>query len=163
MVELRDVRTPHKHETYPLIYHIDVAAMYPNIILTNRLQPVSIVNDQTCSGCLFNQEENKCKRELQWEWRGTVFPLNEGEHMQIKEKIASKTKLEGGELDKAVKAEVKAYCQRIYKKTHIETTELRSDVVCMRENSFYVDTVRAFRDRRYEFKHLVKKYTAKHK
>ena len=27
----------------PLIYHLDVAAMYPNIILTNRLQPSSIV------------------------------------------------------------------------------------------------------------------------
>lgn len=26
----------------------------------------------------------------------------------------------------------------------------------MRENSFYVDTVRAFRDRRYEYKHLAK-------
>lgn len=75
---LRDVKSPHKYEAYPLIYHIDVAAMYPNIILTNRLQPVSIVNDQTCSGCLFNQPENKCKRELQWEWRGSLFPLNEG-------------------------------------------------------------------------------------
>ena len=28
--------------------------------------------------------------------------------------------------------------------------------ICQRENSFYVDTVRAFRDRRYEFKGLVK-------
>ena len=28
----------------------------------------------------------------------------------------------------------------------------------MRENSFYIDTVRDFRDRRYEFKSLVKKY-----
>ena len=26
----------------PLIYHLDVAAMYPNIILTNRLQPCSL-------------------------------------------------------------------------------------------------------------------------
>ena len=26
----------------------------------------------------------------------------------------------------------------------------------MRENSFYVDTVRDFRDRRYEYKHLAK-------
>lgn len=25
-------------EERPLIYHLDVAAMYPNIILTNRLQ-----------------------------------------------------------------------------------------------------------------------------
>lgn len=30
-------------EEVPLIYHLDVAAMYPNIILTNRLQPSSIV------------------------------------------------------------------------------------------------------------------------
>jgi DNA polymerase epsilon subunit 1 len=32
-------------ECEPLIYHIDVAAMYPNIILSNRLQPVAIVNE----------------------------------------------------------------------------------------------------------------------
>lgn len=59
---LRDIKTPHRHNAQPLIYHIDVAAMYPNIILTNRLQPVSIVSDQVCSGCLFNSPENKCKR-----------------------------------------------------------------------------------------------------
>lgn len=33
----------------------------------------------------------------------------------------------------------------------------------MRENPFYVDTVRAFRDRRYEFKRLVKVWVAKFK
>lgn len=33
--ELRD--HPNRLEN-PLIYHLDVAAMYPNIILTNRLQ-----------------------------------------------------------------------------------------------------------------------------
>lgn len=32
-------------ECEPLIYHVDVAAMYPNIILSNRLQPVAIVNE----------------------------------------------------------------------------------------------------------------------
>ena len=31
----------------------------------------------------------------------------------------------------------------------------------MRENSFYVDTVRSFRDRRYEFKALVKQWAGK--
>ena len=35
MQALRD--QPNRFET-PLIYHLDVAAMYPNIILTNRLQ-----------------------------------------------------------------------------------------------------------------------------
>jgi len=33
------------YEEEPLIYHVDVAAMYPNIILSNRLQPVAIVNE----------------------------------------------------------------------------------------------------------------------
>ena len=27
----------------PVIYHLDVGAMYPNIILTNRLQPSAMV------------------------------------------------------------------------------------------------------------------------
>lgn len=64
LTKLRDVSNPTKYETLPLIYHIDVAAMYPNIIITNRLQPVAIVNDRICSGCLFNTEENMCKRSL---------------------------------------------------------------------------------------------------
>lgn len=34
--------------------------------------------------------------------------------------------------------------------------EKRSSTVCQKENSFYVDTVRAFRDRRYEYKGLTK-------
>jgi DNA polymerase epsilon subunit 1 len=33
----------------------------------------------------------------------------------------------------------------------------------MRENPFYVDTVRSFRDRRYDFKRLVKVWVAKFK
>ena len=31
----------------------------------------------------------------------------------------------------------------------------------MRENSFYIDTIREFRDRRYEYKNLVKVYKNK--
>ena len=32
----------------------------------------------------------------------------------------------------------------------------KTTTICQRENSFYVDTVRAFRDRRYKFKGLLK-------
>jgi DNA polymerase elongation subunit (family B) len=38
--------------------------------------------------------------------------------------------------------------------------EKREAGVCMRENDFYVGTVRAFRDRRYEYKGLNKKWKA---
>ena len=39
--------------------------------------------------------------------------------------------------------------------------EVRTTTVCQRENSFYVDTVRAFRDRRYTFKGLLKVWKKK--
>ena len=48
------------------------------------------------------------------------------------------------------------YCRKAYKKTKITKQEERNTTICQRENSFYVDTVRAFRDRRYEFKGLLK-------
>ena len=70
LTKLQHVENPKKHLSKPLIYHIDVAAMYPNIILTNRLQPVAIVNDVICSNCYYNTPENDCKRELSWEWKG---------------------------------------------------------------------------------------------
>lgn len=34
--------------------------------------------------------------------------------------------------------------------------EARTAGICQRENAFYIDTVRAFRDRRYEYKGLNK-------
>lgn len=40
LCDLRD--TPMRLEN-PIIYHLDVGAMYPNIILTNRLQPSAMV------------------------------------------------------------------------------------------------------------------------
>ena len=48
------------------------------------------------------------------------------------------------------------YCRKAYKKVRVSKEETRSTMICQRENSFYVDTVRAFRDRRYEFKGLLK-------
>jgi len=62
-----------------------------------------------------------------------------------------------------LKARVKKYCQKVYKHMHKHKMELKTDTVCMRENPFYVDTVRDFRDRRYEFKRLVKVWFAKWK
>lgn len=48
------------------------------------------------------------------------------------------------------------YCRKAYRKIHVTKVEERLTTICQRENSFYVDTVRAFRDRRYEFKGLHK-------
>jgi DNA polymerase epsilon subunit 1 len=47
---------------------------------------------------------------------------------------------------------LKDYSRRVYKRATKEQSEERQATVCMRENSFYIDTVRAFRDRRYTYK-----------
>ncbi|KAI9910680.1 hypothetical protein PsorP6_010307 [Peronosclerospora sorghi] len=90
LVELRD--RPHRKEE-PLIYHLDVAVMYPNIILTNRLQPCAIVNEADCATCAFNTEcgqaavkrrEDSCQREMDWVWRGDFYPATRPEYYSIK-------------------------------------------------------------------------------
>ena len=63
---LRD--TPFRMEN-PMIYHLDVGAMYPNIILTNRLQPSAIVDEATCAACDFNKPGAMCQRPMEWVWR----------------------------------------------------------------------------------------------
>lgn len=51
--KLEDLRdTPNRLEN-PLIYHLDVGAMYPNIILTNRLQPSAMVSYIQLTSSLF--------------------------------------------------------------------------------------------------------------
>ena len=47
LISLRD--TPNRIEM-PIIYHLDVGAMYPNIILTNRLQPSAMVSLSPAAG-----------------------------------------------------------------------------------------------------------------
>lgn len=65
LTSLRD--TPNRIEL-PIIYHLDVGAMYPNIILTNRLQPSAMVDESVCASCDFNQPDAQCQRNMSWMW-----------------------------------------------------------------------------------------------
>jgi DNA polymerase epsilon subunit 1 len=56
---------------------------------------------------------------------------------------------------------LKLYSNKVYRKTKVTDIQERVNTVCMRENSFYVDTVKAFRDRRYDYKLLTKTYKNK--
>jgi len=151
----------------PFIYHLDVGAMYPNIILTNRLQPSAIVDDATCAACDFNQAKNGCKRKMNWIWRGDFTPSSKNEFERIKEQLTREivegkifTDLSEQQQAVKIKERLKQYSRIAYKKTKITEEVLKKDTVCMRENDFYVNTVRNFRDRRYEYKKLTKKAKA---
>uniref|UniRef100_A0A0E0K092 DNA polymerase epsilon catalytic subunit n=1 Tax=Oryza punctata TaxID=4537 RepID=A0A0E0K092_ORYPU len=172
LVSLRD--HPIREEC-PLIYHLDVAAMYPNIILTNRLQPPSIVTDVDCTACDFNRPGKNCLRTLEWVWRGETYMAKKSDYHHIKRQIESEMIQAGGvtpskpflDLSKPehllkLKDRLKKYCQKAYKRVVDKPiTEVRNAGICMRENSFYVDTVRSFRDRRYEYKGLNKTWKGK--
>ena len=154
----------------PLIYHLDVAAMYPNIMLSNRLQPDSVVDEATCAVCDFNRPGKTCDRRMTWAWRGEYFPARRDEYNMIKHALNQETfppKKPGGPQRKFVdlaESEQTAllhkrlgdYSRRVYKKIKDTKIENREAIICQRENPFYIDTVRRFRDRRYEYKGLHK-------
>ena len=157
-----------KRKEKPFIYHLDVGAMYPNIILTNRLQPSAIVDDATCAACDFNQAKNDCKRKMDWVWRGDYTPASKHEYDRTKDQLSRELvngvafhSLPDSEQSTLVSTRLKTYARKAYKKTKVTEEETRKDTVCMRENDFYVDTVRNFRDRRYELKKLTKTWTKK--
>eukprot|EP00792_Barthelona_sp_PAP020_P004667 TRINITY_DN2272_c0_g1_i1.p1 TRINITY_DN2272_c0_g1~~TRINITY_DN2272_c0_g1_i1.p1 ORF type:complete len:2452 (+),score=585.46 TRINITY_DN2272_c0_g1_i1:989-7357(+) len=160
----------------PLIYHLDVGAMYPNIILTNRLQPTAVLPDSKfCSKCEFyaNREMYKCQRRLNWVWRGDIYRINEIQVKKllhqledelfdttmngIEEKVRYHQLGKQKQLD-LLESRVKKFSQKHFKKSHDTFEETREAIVCQRENPFYIDTIRAFRDRRYEYKRYASKY-----
>ncbi len=187
---LEQLRDRPRRKEKPAIYHLDVGAMYPNIILTNRLQPSSMVSLSDCAACDFNHPSSNCKRDMTWVWRGDYSPAGIGEYQSLKESLtykkfpskyadqrptdnkqnSNKDKDDGlvafsdltiGEQSKHLVAGLKTYSQRVYRKQKITNVEERVDTVCMRENNFYVDTVRSFRDRRYDYKLATKEWKGK--
>ena len=155
--------TPSRQEP-PFIYHLDVGAMYPNIILTNRLQPTAVVTREACASCDYNADAGgTCKRPMEWTWRGDLIAASGSDVAQVRRQLQYEIvdghpyhELPEKERAGKLKARLKDYAQKVYKKTKAVAEEPRVDTVCMRENAFYIDTVRAFRDRRYEYKALVK-------
>lgn len=159
-----------KRTDKPLIYHLDVAAMYPNIMLSNRLQPDSMVDESVCAVCDYNRPGKTCDRRLDWAWRGEYFPAHRDEYNMIKHALNQETfppKRPGGshrrfpdltetEQTALLHKRLGDYSRKVYKKTKDTKVETRKAIVCQRENPFYVDTVRRFRDRRYEYKGLLK-------
>ena len=69
--------------------------------------------------------------------------------------------LNAREQDSMIRRRLKNYSNRVYKKTKQTKEEPRMNTICMRENPFYVNTVRAFRDRRYDYKLLTKTWKGK--
>ncbi|RUS33948.1 DNA directed, epsilon, isoform CRA_a [Jimgerdemannia flammicorona] len=170
VTKLQDLRDTPLRQERPRIYHLDVAAMYPNIILTNRLQPDALIDESMCAGCDFNRPGKTCDRRMSWLWRGEYFPAKRNELNMIKNQLMIEnfpprrpneprrqwSSLSEAEQSSLVEKRLGEYCRKVYKKVHETQTVERTSIICQRENPFYIETVRAFRDRRYEYKGLHK-------
>ena len=150
----------------PLIYHLDVAAMYPNIMLSNRLQPDSVKDEAACAVCDYNRPDKTCDRRMEWAWRGEYFPAKRDEVNMVRYALEQelfppkfpngprRRFVDLGEIEQSalIHKRLGDYSRKVYKKTHDTKVVTKTAIICQRENSFYIDTVRAFRDRRYEYK-----------
>ncbi|CZR64400.1 probable DNA polymerase epsilon, calytic chain POL2 [Phialocephala subalpina] len=150
----------------PLIYHLDVASMYPNIMTTNRLQPDSMIQESDCAACDFNRPGKTCDRRLPWAWRGEYLPAKRDEYNMIRNSLENEKfpgkwpnspartfhDLTPDEQSTLVRKRLQIYSQKIYHKIHDQKTIEREAIICQRENPFYIDTVKDFRDRRYDYK-----------
>jgi DNA polymerase epsilon subunit 1 len=166
--------TPNRNER-PLIYHLDVASMYPNIMTTNRLQPDSMIQESDCAACDFNRPGKTCDRRLPWAWRGEYLPAKRDEYNMIRNSLENERfpgkypnspartfqDLTQDEQSSLIRKRLQLYSQKIYHKIHDSKTIEREAIICQRENPFYIDTVRDFRDRRYDYKGKQKAWKGK--
>lgn len=164
-----------KRDEKPSIYHVDVASMYPNIMTTNRLQPDSMITEEDCAACDFNRPGKTCDRRMPWSWRGEFFPPKKEEYLMVRESLAKETfppkkfsnvprtfdELPVAEQATHIKKRLTEYSRKVYNKIKQTETVEREAIICQRENPFYVNTVRSFRDRRYEYKGLQKVWKKK--
>lgn len=174
---LLELKENNKRHEKPLIYHVDVASMYPNIMTTNRLQPDSIKTERDCASCDFNRPGKTCARKLKWAWRGEFYPAKKDEYNMIKRALQNETFPNKNKFSKNkvlsfdqlsytdqvghIKKRLSEYSRKVYHRVKVSEVVEREAIVCQRENPFYVNTVRSFRDRRYEFKGLAKTWKGK--
>ena len=172
LVDLRDNPT---QMAKPLIYHLDVAAMYPNIILTNRLQPSAMVTEDVCASCDFNRPGKTCLREMEWLWRGEHSAATSSEYAAIKAQLeaekfpalsdgkprywADLSYEEQAAAKRAVSRCTARRCTNAPRTSRSRRPRLAESASA--RTAFTYDTVRDFRDRRYEYKGLNKMWKGK--
>ncbi|KAK0767456.1 DNA polymerase epsilon catalytic subunit, partial [Friedmanniomyces endolithicus] len=125
-----------------------------------------MIDEAVCAACDFNRPGKTCDRRMPWSWRGEFLPAKRDEYNMIRHALENEKfppKFPNGlarafqdlSLDEQtgmVKKRLTDYSKKIYHKIHDAKTLEREAIICQRENPFYVDTVKDFRDRRMDFK-----------
>lgn len=46
-----------------------------------------MVNETDCAACDFNKPDAKCKRVMDWMWRGEMLPASKNEYQRIQQQL----------------------------------------------------------------------------
>lgn len=97
---------------------------------------------------------------MTWNWRGIYYPCTYQEYNMVLSTLQSEkgwNALTSGDKEQKLRHALDVFCQKTYHQKQCTIEQLRQSVICQRENPFYVDTVRNFRNRRYIYKKEQKK------
>lgn len=139
-----------------VIVHIDVASMYPNIIIHYNLQPHGVVNDIICDSCPWMHDEGEpcCWVELPWNAVYDVLMIPPGIKSEIEEELEnvpmeSRFKM----YKKGLKVAIKEKRVKKLKKMNYSFKMPETARFCQKAHKFFVEMVKEFRDERYNYKY----------
>lgn len=143
---------------FPVIIHVDVASMYPNIIINFNLQPWAVVTEKDCTKCKYKyNKENKeppCWVDIRWNAAYDVIKATEDERIKAEKEIEEYLEKNEDIDDEMIK---KIYGK--YVKSKKKNVTYKFPVVsrfCQKKNRTFVDTVKNSRDGRNKFKYQMR-------
>jgi DNA polymerase epsilon subunit 1 len=143
-----------KYRGKVLLWHIDVKAMYPNIILTYKIQKHAIVTEEICKHCKLNTGD--CWVDKKYIEVLSVFQTIP-EEVERAQRIYDTNPKKDKSFSNIVKSVLddarKNHTRRVPAYTRSKEREL-STRFCQKAYDLYVSCVKDFRDFRYKYKGL---------
>lgn len=139
----------------PVIIHVDVASMYPNIIINYNLQPHGVVSDKVCKKCSYypKEGEKKCWVNMDWNAVYKVMNINRKDQALANDQIEKEMSLGNDLTDDDIVKIYKRFSSGSKKyNTYKFPVKTR---FCQKAFKFFVNTVKSFRDERYIYKYMM--------
>lgn len=151
------------------IIHADVASLYPSLIITYKIQPHAIVDEQECNSCPFRESDPPCWYTVDWTQkfevidatdderkiaRGLLSAINDPNKKKMLYKYGIKPK---DKIIDILKKVVKKRSTKFKEKILIP----QKARICQKAHGFFVDEVVSVRADRYVSKYKMIEYDEK--
>lgn len=143
----------------PLIVHVDVASMYPSIIINWNLNPYAVVYEDDCAACPYHweqcHEEHQCWVNMDWTPNYEVIHIPTALKATVDRQIAALNT--DPEHPLKYKEKIKMYdtamkTMRGKKRVKLEYQMPETSRFCQKAMRFFADAVRSFRMERLKYK-----------